>query len=78
MKKLLLITLLPLFTLADANLTHELERGIAKDKREACRIAKNQAKENYKVVELNVGCSCEKTDGRDWLCFVGFSSLGKK
>jgi len=78
MKKLLLITIIPILTLADSNLTQELERGIAKDKREACKIAKTNAKQNYKVVNLNAGCSCEKTDGRDWLCFVGFSSLGER
>ena len=36
------------------------------------------AKARYEIVEMAAGCRCERTDGREWQCDVGFTYTGKK
>lgn len=74
MKKLLLIAISTLL-LADSALLDGLERASHEYKREACNMAKAEAKKNYDVKDMNVGCSCEKNDSREWMCFVRFKYL---
>ena len=54
------------------------ERAIARYERDACDMAKQQARERYDVVEMDPGCRCEITDGREWLCDVGFTCRVKE
>jgi hypothetical protein len=77
MKKLLLITL-STFLFSDALLIGGIESASAKEKAEACESAKTQAKENYNVQDMNVGCTCEKSDAKEWMCFVRFEYLAKE
>lgn len=55
-----------------------LERASAQDRRDACIEAKRIAKENYDIVKINVGCTCEKSSPHQWSCFVGFTHIPKK
>ena len=79
MKTLLLIlmvtTLLPATMLRPFN---GLERAIARDKSSACDAAKAKARESYQIVTMDPDCRCERTDGREWQCDVGFTYLKKK
>lgn len=77
MKKLLLI-MLSTVLFADSPLLDGLERGNSPYKRDACKMAKAEARKNYNVVDINVGCSCEKSDAREWMCFVKFKYLPKE
>ena len=74
MKKLLLITI-STFLLAGSALQDGLERGSAPFQRDACKIAKQEARDNYDVKDIDVGCNCEKSDSREWMCFVKFKYL---
>ena len=77
MKKLLLL-ILSTFIFADSNLIDGLERGSSLYKRDACNIAKEEARKNYNVQDMNVGCNCEKSDAREWMCFVRFKHIQKE
>ncbi len=76
MKQLLLITISTLIFAQD-QLIEGLERGSAVHKKEACSIAKEEARKKYDVQDMNVGCNCEKSDSRLWMCFVKFKYLPK-
>lgn len=52
-----------------------LERASAPQKRDACQLAKEQARQNDNVVDINVGCTCEKSSPYLWICFVGFEYI---
>jgi len=54
------------------------EKGISKDKRVACEIAKKEARATYNVFQMNPGCSCENTNGNEWVCELLFSYISKK
>jgi len=58
--------------LAQGTIIDGLERGEAEIKRDACKAAKESAKKNYDVRDINVGCNCEISDSRQWMCFVRF------
>ncbi|MBU1990108.1 hypothetical protein KJ691_05110 [bacterium] len=77
MKKLILLTLSTLL-FAQTALIQGLERGSNIEKRDACALAKKTAKENYDVKDIDVGCLCEKSDSREWMCFVHFMYLPKE
>lgn len=77
MKTLLLFLLLTLGFAEELPL-EGLERASAQEQRDACQEAKNIAKANYDIVELNVGCTCEKSSPHLWTCFVGFTHMPKK
>lgn len=55
-----------------------LERASAPQKMDACKAAKDIARKNYDVKDMNVGCTCERSDAHEWMCFVGFTYLPKK
>ncbi|MDY0121180.1 MAG: hypothetical protein RBR54_04490 [Sulfurimonas sp.] len=55
-----------------------IERVLMQEKREACIQARAQAKEKYNIVEINAGCTCEKSDDRRWNCFVLFTHIPKE
>ncbi|MBU1657661.1 hypothetical protein KKG72_01235 [bacterium] len=76
MKKLILMTL-STFLLAENVVVDGLERAMAQYKRDACEKAKSRAKENYDVKDINAECTCEKSDSREWMCFVRFKHLPK-
>ncbi len=74
MKTLILLTITT-FLFAESTLLDGLERASAQHKREACQMAKKIARENYNVQDMNVGCNCEKSDAREWMCFVRFKYI---
>jgi hypothetical protein len=76
MKKLILIVV-STFLLADSTLVDGLERGSSRYKSDSCDIAKAKAKENYDIKEMDVGCVCEKSDSKEWMCFIKFKYLPK-
>lgn len=81
MKKILLIAISTiLFAQTDVNnkLVDGLERASAPYQRDACKMAKAEARKNYDVKDINVGCTCEKSDAREWMCFVRFKHLPKE
>lgn len=63
------------FVLAEPLLIDGLERASARYKKDACKLAKSKATNNYNVQKMNVGCSCEISDNRDWMCFIGFKHI---
>jgi hypothetical protein len=69
--KTLLFLLMSILLQAEAKFPLDFERGIMQKKRDACAMAKALAYQNYKVEEMN-GCTCEKIDGREWLCDAYF------
>jgi len=71
MKKFILLTICT-FLFAEPMLIDGLERANSKYKRDACKMAKSKAKRNFNVKDMNVGCSCEIFDSRDWMCYVHF------
>jgi hypothetical protein len=72
MKVLWIITIA--FSLCAGGETKEgFERSVKRDKREACEAAKALARERHEIVKMNPGCTCERTDGREWLCDVRFT-----
>lgn len=75
MKKLLCIPFLFLMLHAEQTPKEGLERASAPEQRDSCELAKKSARENYNLVELNVGCTCERGDNREWNCFVGFTYM---
>jgi hypothetical protein len=77
MKKLLLLTLTT-FLFAQSPLLDGLERGLAEEQRDACALAKAEARNKYDVKDMDVGCLCEKSDSREWRCFVKFQYLPKE
>ncbi len=74
MKTLILLTITTIL-FAQSTLVDGLERASAKHKREACLMAKQIARENYNVEDMNVGCNCERSDAREWMCFVRFKYI---
>jgi len=77
MKKLLFLTLAT-FLWAQNPLADGLERASSKHKFDACKMAKAIAKENYDVQEINAECTCEKSDAKEWMCFVKFKYFPRK
>ncbi|WP_373001684.1 hypothetical protein [Sulfurimonas sp.] len=76
--KILILSIIATFLLADSKLIDGLERASAEHKRDACALAKKEAKKNYDVKEMNAGCNCEISDAREWMCFVKFKHLSKE
>lgn len=77
MKTLLFLSLITsLF--ADSKATQGIERVLMPQKRDACIQARAQAKEKYTIVDINAGCTCEKSDDRRWNCFVLFTHIPKE
>lgn len=74
MKKLLLL-ILATFLWAQSPLAKGLERASAQYQSDACKMAKTIAKEKYDVKDIDVECVCEKSDSREWMCFVRFEYL---
>ncbi len=74
MKQLILLTIASIL-FGESNLLSGLERASDQHKREACQKAKALARENYKIQDINVGCNCEKSDAREWMCFVRFTYI---
>lgn len=70
--KTLILLLIATLSFADQAPIKGLERASAPQKRDACQAAKEQARQNYNVVDINVGCTCEKSSPHQWICFVGF------
>lgn len=71
----LILLIISTVILANEQLFDGLERASSQYKREACQMAKDSAKKNYNVQDMNVGCNCEKSDAREWMCFVRFKYL---
>ena len=76
--KTLLLTFITTLLFAQQEPIQGLERALMPQKRDACIQAKKQANENYNIVDINVGCTCEKSDDGRWNCFVIFYHKGKK
>ena len=76
--KTLLLLITATFLLADTMPKEGFERAISGHKSDACEQAKAMAKARYEIVEMAAGCRCERTDGREWQCDVGFTYTGKK
>jgi len=76
--KTLLLLLITSALFAQEEATQGLERALMPQKRDACIEAKRKAKENYNIIDMNVGCTCEKSDDRRWNCFVIFTHIPKK
>ncbi len=53
-------------------------QGTAKDKKDACTIAKQIAWTDYHVFQMNPGCRCANTDTNEWICEILFSYMSKK
>lgn len=49
------------------------ERGIERYQRDACDIARKNAKAKYAIVEMDAGCRCERGDDHNWHCDIGFT-----
>lgn len=77
MKKLILLTLAT-FLFAQSGLVEGLERASDKYKYDACKMAKTIAKANYDVKDIDAECICEKSDAKEWMCFVKFQYLPKE
>ncbi|NCO00221.1 MAG: hypothetical protein GW906_00105 [Epsilonproteobacteria bacterium] len=77
MKAILFLSLCT-FLLGDSALIDGLERASHRYKRDACEMAKTMARKNYDVKEMNVGCNCEKSDNKEWMCFVRFKYSPKE
>lgn len=76
-KSILFLTLIITLSFAEQTPTKGLERASAQESRDACQEAKKAAKEKYNVVDINVGCTCEKSSPHLWSCFVGFTHIPK-
>jgi hypothetical protein len=77
MKTLLLLSLITSI-FAEQVPIQGIERVLMPQKRDACIQARAQAKENYNIVAINAGCTCEKSDDRRWNCFVLFTHIPKE
>ena len=77
MKTLLFLSLIT-FVFAEQMPVQGIERALMQEKREACIQARAQAKEKYDIVDINAGCTCEKSDDRRWNCFVLFTHIPKE
>ncbi|MDY0117292.1 MAG: hypothetical protein RBR59_06940 [Sulfurimonadaceae bacterium] len=78
MKKIILfLALIVSISFAEATPVKGLERASAQEQRDACKEAKRVARENYNIVDINVGCTCEKSSPHQWSCFVGFTHIPK-
>lgn len=77
MKTLIFLTIAT-FLWAQSGLEKGLERASNKYKYDACKMAKAIAKENYDVKDIDAECICEKSDAKEWMCFVNFQYLPKE
>lgn len=75
MNKILLIHIM-LFSSLMAEQGHK--QGIANDKKKACSIAKEAARAEYHVFQMNSGCKCQNTDTKEWICEILFSYMSEK
>lgn len=76
MKKLLLLTITT-FLFAQTPFLNGLQRAYAEEQRDACALAKSEAREKYNVQSMDVGCLCEKSDSKEWTCVAKFTYLLK-
>ncbi len=82
MKQILLILTMAASIIASqpkkADIKEGFERAQERYERDACERARTQAKRNYEIVKIDVGCRCERTDDRLWQCDIGFTYRPKK
>ena len=50
----------------------------AKNKKDACTIAKQMAWDDYHVFQMNHGCRCANTATKEGTCEILFSYMSKK
>lgn len=74
----LLLFFISLSLWGEAHPTEGLERAVGRYKHDVCDEAKRLAKERYEIVDMDVGCICEMTDSREWICFSKFIYSSKK
>jgi hypothetical protein len=71
--KAVVMSMIALALWAGGETKEGFERSVKRYKSDACEAAKALARERYAIVRMNPGCTCERTDGREWLCDVRFT-----
>ncbi|MEA1917206.1 MAG: hypothetical protein U9N42_06720 [Campylobacterota bacterium] len=74
----IVMALLFVSSLSAFDVQNGIEDGYAKYKSDACDRAKEQAYEKHNILNMDVGCSCEKDDSRQWMCVVKYEYVKSK